>query len=432
MRILHDGTWKLAFPWVRQNGTWVRSFEQHTRVSGEWELVIPNSRLYFAGQITTYINTGTSQSPNWQYLPSIDPAEVGYVSGEDLGEHIRYMTPIEAFPSLDTKIVNISASRFGILMIDHRGYLYGVGDNDYGQLGTGNNTHYLTPILVNDTLKWKWVHTQSNSGYAITHSGDLYVTGRNQWGQLGLGDTTHRTSFTKITGSNWSRICARFDSPAAIRTNGDLYTWGRNQWGLLGRGIEPDWQGFEHTPAQVGSSPWLVVTGDQHKVGIRADNGRMYAWGRDMWGSFGRGDIEDHVDSPIQIGGNNEWKDVIASSETTLGIRTNGDMYGTGRNWYGELGLGHADEVYEFTKMGTSKWNRFVSISPYVAIMAERSDGVIFGWGAGRGGLLGLGDEQPRNTPEELPTPGAGNDTIASAANPTNSNFQSFGFRIRG
>ena len=76
-------------------------------------------------------------------------------------------------------------------MIDYEGNLWSFGNNDEGQLGHGNRTHINTPQKVN-TLKDIQQISYGSCGvhfFAKNSQNQIFVAGNNDYGQLGTGDT---------------------------------------------------------------------------------------------------------------------------------------------------------------------------------------------------------------------------------------------------
>lgn len=73
------------------------------------------------------------------------------------------------------------------------GSLYMWGDNDFGQLGIGDNIEYSeVPVKVMEHVKF--VSVGDSYTAAITDNGTLYMWGSNFYGEL--GDGTNNDSYT--------------------------------------------------------------------------------------------------------------------------------------------------------------------------------------------------------------------------------------------
>jgi hypothetical protein len=58
----------------------------------------------------------------------------------------------------------------------------------------------------------------------------IFTWGNNDVGQLGTGNTTNRSSPVSVVGgfTDWCQVSVGFDNLLAIRTNGSLWAWGNN------------------------------------------------------------------------------------------------------------------------------------------------------------------------------------------------------------
>jgi len=130
----------------------------------------------------------------------------------------------------------------------------------------------------------------------------------------------------------------------------ELYTTGANTYGSLGLGDVV----FRSSPVQVGSdTTWSKVVGEggasTNNLAMVAlkTNGTIWGWGRNNNGELGLGDIISRS-SPVQIGALTNWSDIdhggVSIGGCTVAIKTDGTIWSWGRNNYGQLG--HNDQVY--------------------------------------------------------------------------------------
>jgi alpha-tubulin suppressor-like RCC1 family protein len=94
-----------------------------------------------------------------------------------------------------TTVVTVAAGHDFSLALASNGTVWATGDNNFGQLGLGNNN----PV-------YEWTNTgltnvsKIASGYLhslLVSSGRAYATGYNYYGQLGIGSTTNKVYFTQ-------------------------------------------------------------------------------------------------------------------------------------------------------------------------------------------------------------------------------------------
>ena len=89
------------------------------------------------------------------------------------------------------------------LFIKSDGSLWGVGQNEYGQLGINTKPKYQSPIQIESDEV-----ISAGAGYYhsafVKSDGSLWTMGRNNLGQLGDGTTTDRSTPVQIESSEWS------------------------------------------------------------------------------------------------------------------------------------------------------------------------------------------------------------------------------------
>ena len=92
-------------------------------------------------------------------------------------------------------------------LIDIEGNLWTFGNNDDGQLGLGDREHINTPKRINNLKDIQQI-SYGSSGYhffAKNSQNQIFVTGNNDYGQLGTGDT-RAVSTPKEINSQYSTI----------------------------------------------------------------------------------------------------------------------------------------------------------------------------------------------------------------------------------
>ncbi|KAK5891051.1 hypothetical protein CgunFtcFv8_018344 [Champsocephalus gunnari] len=175
-------------------------------------------------------------------------------------------------------------------LITEHGKLFMFGSNNWGQLGLGSKATVSKPTCVK-ALKCERVQTVAcgrNHTLLCTAQGAVFSSGGNSEGQLGLGDCEERTSFQRIAFFD-SRgpirmLAAGSNTSAALTEGGDLFMWGDNTEGQIGLGKE----GHAATPQEVsvGRSVSWVSCGYYHSAFITEDGG-LYTFGECDSGKLG-------------------------------------------------------------------------------------------------------------------------------------------------
>ena len=128
---------------------------------------------------------------------------------------------------------NITNCFDGTVVIMDDGSLYGVGYNQYYQLGIGTQTSIYT--LTSISLPTNRTAVSVHGGYmyliVLMDDGSLYGCGLNNNGQLGLGDTNNKNVLTQIplpSGKTISSIKCAMQYFAILMTDGTIYGTGRS------------------------------------------------------------------------------------------------------------------------------------------------------------------------------------------------------------
>ena len=94
--------------------------------------------------------------------------------------------------------------------------LWAWGNNNYGQLGTGDTASRSSPVQVGTLTNWRSVSCGSTHTVAIKTDGTLWAWGANSNGELGTGDTASRSSPVQVgTSNNWISVaCGEYHTTA--------------------------------------------------------------------------------------------------------------------------------------------------------------------------------------------------------------------------
>lgn len=299
------------------------------------------------------------------------------------------------------------------------GPLWGAGVNEYGQLTWANSPGYPLFYLADFTYAGyypcyksfrenpgPYFNTVSSGGShsaLIRPDGTLWVCGLNSTGELGLGDTAPRLNLVQVgTDTDWAFVTCGGAQTFAIKTNGTMWSTGRNTtdngspaYSSLGLGDNINRSVF----TQVPGSGWRWVTSSgNHAFAIKTD-GTLWATGWNLYGQlgFGTAGYETNRQSFAQVGSDTDWKTVHCGGQFTMALKTNGYLYAAGYNGEGELGLNDLVErhVLTLTGGGTNDWQD-VRVGGHFSV-GMKYGGTAWSTGWNYYGQLGLGDTTDRN-----------------------------------
>jgi alpha-tubulin suppressor-like RCC1 family protein len=282
--------------------------------------------------------------------------------------------------------------------------LFSFGNNttQLGDIGLYNNISRSSPIQIGRDANWLDISNGSSHTIAIKSNGTLFGWG-GSGGLFGLsGDISAKSSPVQLSNrTDWEIISANNSRNAALAKNNpnrDIYVFGNSSF--------YGWDSNKSSPVQIGTlTDWSKVSaGYVHTTAIKTD-GTLWSWGYNQQGSLGTGRfLNSLVDSPIQIGGLNDWSKVNVSYYTSMSIKTDGTLWAWGANNTGQLGDGTVNSKTSPIQIGTeTNWYK-ISLggdnSGYT--ISIKTDGTLWSWGYNASGQLGLGNLINRSSPIQV------------------------------
>lgn len=186
----------------------------------------------------------------------------------------------------------------------------------------------------------------------------ISVCGENDFGQLGTGNTLDLNLFASISGFNnsWIDVFMGSRNACAINSSGQLYAWGNNSQAQLGDGtiVSKSMPTLVRDPVDASGIKWKKAAFSSETLYALSENGILYAAGFGGYGQFGA-DLNEYFTTTILVKtgsgstlGKNNWKDIKASLLGPMALDADGDVYVTGP--IAPLGLGGLI-FYNFTKI---------------------------------------------------------------------------------
>lgn len=286
--------------------------------------------------------------------------------------------------------------------------LLGTGSNNNGILGnngvgTSAGGTASTPVqTVSGGANWKSVSASSTTIGAIKTDGTLWMWGSGTYG--GLADNTNGTSKSSpvqvVTGGTWKQISCRGNASTAIKTDGTLWGWGYEGNGELGNGID---NARYSSPIQTssGGTNWKQVDmGSGFTMAVKTD-GTLWGWGMNTVYQCGFNTTADRLVPTQNTYEGNGWKMVACGYEHALGCKTDGTLYGWGRNYYGQTGTGtNGNPITVPTQIAGTTWKQ-PSAGPSTSACIK-TDGTLWVWGYNAFAVLATNNTTNYSSPVQI------------------------------
>ena len=191
----------------------------------------------------------------------------------ETGESI--VTPTKVPAAAGTRFTSVSVGLRYLCAVAVDGTAYCKGKGFHGELGTGveDDSRDDLSVPVEGGLKFQQVSTGLYHACGVTTDDELYCWGDNEYGQLGTGDQTSSAVPVKI-GTGWSAVSAGGDHTCGTKVDGTGYCWGLNDFHQVSPGEE-----FQYATPQKVKGNWRSVhAGYSYTLGIDT-KGKGYGWG---------------------------------------------------------------------------------------------------------------------------------------------------------
>lgn len=267
--------------------------------------------------------------------------------------------------------------------------MWGWGNNPSGRLADNTTINRSSPVQeITCSTNWCNISAAHYHMAGLKADGSIWSWGCGTNGGLGDNSTICKSSPVRevSSGTSWCCVCAGHYFAAALKTDGSLWTWGSNQSGRLGNNAGPN----ESSPVREISSgtTWRQLsTSWCHTLALKSD-GTMWGWGRNNNGNLGDNTTVDRS-SPVQeISVASTWCSLATGIDSSSAIKNDGTLWTWGNGANGKLGnnstISRSSPAQEFT---ASTW-LCVETGP-AHMIAIKAGGSLWTWGCGVCGRLG-------------------------------------------
>ena len=320
----------------------------------------------------------------------IDAHALGFLGH---GEQLNVTSPAPT-PTLDVRIVAVAAHSMHCLALTHGGALYTFGDGNFGQV-----TASLSPLTLHPS-PFTLTHTLTFTLTRTLHGATTSAS------QLGHGTTEHLSSPTLVetlADEVLVAVAAGQQHSLALSKDGTVYSFGSGFQGKLGHRT----QNAEHLPRRIAQleaeRAVAIAAGEQHSL-VASARGALFTFGYGVTGQLGHGDRQSQL-TPKRVDTLAEEVVVDAAGGVShsLAVSDSGLLYGFGSGDDGRLGLRDQDERLHPARIdcfGAAALGRVLAVATGTAHSLVLVDGGdVYSFGAGGSGRLGHGDEISRWAP---------------------------------
>ncbi|MBQ2976413.1 MAG: hypothetical protein IJE17_02890 [Clostridia bacterium] len=289
----------------------------------------------------------------------------------------------------------IPASDYSFLWMED-GTVYGVGNNSYLPLTVAEGT-YSTHVLTGLPEKPAALATGFGHAMMLTENGEVYAWGRNSQGQVGNGNTKKTKTPAKLPLSNIVQIACGGKFSLALDADGQLWGWGDNEFNTL----LPDTNKNQLKPVKIdtGDIDIAYIDACGASVVLLDTEGTLWTWGKNDMHQLGYDTKGKTVKIPTAVPFDLPVTYVAAYSSQTYAILSDGSLWSWGNNSYGQLGQGFRSSSTEGVLPGKC-WDSDVVMvmggSLFVIAMTE--DGTVLSAGISKFGQQGEGTADSKYT----------------------------------
>lgn len=276
------------------------------------------------------------------------------------GENNRWVnaSPKDVAHLDDVLSIAASGSEHHTCALTQAGKVQCWGRNSFGQLGSGDARDHAEPVRVtglNEPISAIFVGYRHSC--ALTHQGGVKCWGDNSFGKLGDGTQTHRPTPVDVVGLNTGVLSLSLgrDHSCALMKSGSVKCWGYNPDGRFGTGsVSESPNAIPADVATLGNDVAQIDAGSWHTCAVMK-NSTVQCFGANDSGALGNGSDEEY-ETPVTVMTGPGVpligvKEVSAGADTTCALLWDEGVFCWGENVSGQVGDGTQDDRYYATRV---------------------------------------------------------------------------------
>ena len=228
------------------------------------------------------------------------------------------------------------------ILLDRQGNAYATGSNSKGQLCLGDEDDRSIPTQIPMEGPFIDVAVGGEHTLLLHENGTVYACGSNDVGQLGLGDDVSETGSPTVLDvlSPVSTVSAGVEHSLLMAEEG-IYVMGDNSYGQLCIDTDGD-AVFIPEMLEISISKVSAFEAIRSSTFILHSDGVVEACGDNSYGQLGDGTNETTISTSVALDDVVKILGTGPSSESTFFVTEEEEIYGTGLNSNGNLGIGNS------------------------------------------------------------------------------------------
>ena len=284
-------------------------------------------------------------------------------------------------------VVDAAVGNTQVLLLKRDGTVLAWGNNDAGEVGTGDYKSRYTPVPIAGLHDVRQIAAGNLVSGALLADGTVWVWGSGKKGQLANGlwgwQTPGAPVPTKVEGLTGVKQLSLGDvSALAVKDDGTVWGWGTNANGELCDGTD------DHRPRPVpmkGIANAVSAVVNYNSIVVLAD-GTVRMCGVNSLMALGDASAQGKGHwTPFQVPGLTGVRSARMRSTTTIVQLADDTLRGWGMGYYGALGDGHGDGFSAKPHPPTGLGPVLAHYISGTASYAIRSDGTVMAWGIPKG-----------------------------------------------
>eukprot|EP01091_Cochliopodium_minus_P001463 TRINITY_DN1132_c0_g2_i1.p1 TRINITY_DN1132_c0_g2~~TRINITY_DN1132_c0_g2_i1.p1 ORF type:complete len:416 (-),score=88.22 TRINITY_DN1132_c0_g2_i1:27-1274(-) len=276
------------------------------------------------------------------------------------------------------------------------GDVYSFGNNQYGQCGTGDPFDYnrdkivYKPTKIMNNPNIKLITVGETCSFYIEKNGDLYGCGNNNFRMLGIEKEIKFSSKFVFICSDVKQVFNSIKFTIIQKNDGKIYVYGN-------MGLKESNDKFE-----VQISDIISFTSGNESILFLKENGEVWVMGSNGKGQCGLGKEIRKVETPTLLLTDKNIFSVCCGFDYSF-ILTRDDKGNTilkcfGENEFGELGLGHSNTQYEIASIDSFPNISSIHCGSGHSLLLT-NEGDVYGCGFNYYGQIPLGGDHETKNP---------------------------------